>query len=108
MRLATSFFCAFVSWALCAAPDSQPAVSARPCTDPLTHRRKLSSPLVEVTPFVFKDRLYLLDNWQITEIELTSSDDLLTWTKPVVVLSAQRQEPAASGSVDGPLRAGGK
>src|SRR5690606_17239445 len=25
---------------------------------------KLQSPLVEVTPFVFKDKLYLLENWQ--------------------------------------------
>jgi alpha-L-fucosidase len=32
--------------------------------NPLVNRRKLNSPLVEVTPFVFQDRLYLLENWQ--------------------------------------------
>ena len=32
--------------------------------NPLTYLGKLDSPLVEVTPFVFKDRFYLLENWQ--------------------------------------------
>ncbi len=32
--------------------------------NPLVNRRKLGSPLVEVTPFVFHQRLYLLENWQ--------------------------------------------
>ena len=32
--------------------------------NPLVHKGKLNSPLVEVTPFVFNDRLYLLENWQ--------------------------------------------
>jgi len=31
---------------------------------PLVKKGKLDSPLVEVTPFVFEDRLYLLENWQ--------------------------------------------
>jgi alpha-L-fucosidase len=37
---------------------------AEPWVHPLDHRRKLNSPLVECTPFVFNDRLYLLENWQ--------------------------------------------
>ncbi|MBI2924580.1 MAG: alpha-L-fucosidase [Verrucomicrobia bacterium] len=131
-------------------------------THPLTNRRKLNSPLVEVTPFVFKDRLYLLENWQkqwefpgspdgsrfakdevrirdvaadkivstpltghglgmafvwqgrvhvfagnwgtkkkweITEIEMVSSDDLVSWTKPEVVLRAEPQEKFFNVSV---------
>jgi alpha-L-fucosidase len=32
--------------------------------NPLTHKGYLNSPLVEVTPFVFKGRFYRLDNWQ--------------------------------------------
>ena len=36
----------------------------REWVSPLTERRKLGSPLVETTPFVFKKRLYLLENWQ--------------------------------------------
>ena len=123
---------------------------------PLQDRRYLNSPLVEATPFVFKDRLYLLESWQaawdhdgtkpgahfqedsarvrdletnqiittaltncgfahafvwdgrvhvfagdyghdkpwrqITEIVMTSSDDLKNWTKPVVVLRAADNE----------------
>jgi alpha-L-fucosidase len=31
---------------------------------PLQYQGKLNSPLVEVTPFVFNDRFYRLDNWQ--------------------------------------------
>lgn len=31
---------------------------------PLVYKGKLNSPLVEVTPFVFKERLYRLENWQ--------------------------------------------
>ncbi|MBX7256117.1 MAG: hypothetical protein K1Y02_07120 [Candidatus Hydrogenedentes bacterium] len=33
-------------------------------TNPLVYKGKLNSPLVEVTPFVFNERLYLLENWQ--------------------------------------------
>ncbi|MBI3853557.1 MAG: hypothetical protein HY298_25210 [Verrucomicrobia bacterium] len=131
-------------------------------THPLTHKRKLNSPLVEVTPFVFKERLYLLENWQkqwefpgspdgsrfqedevrlrdverdrivstplrghglgmafvwqgrvhvfagnwgqekkwqIAEIEMTSSDDLVNWTKPSVVLRAEPPEKFFNVSV---------
>lgn len=32
--------------------------------NPLVYKGKLDSPLVEVTPFVFQDRFYLLENWQ--------------------------------------------
>ena len=35
-----------------------------PWKSPLVYKGKLNTPLVEVTPFVFKDRLYLLENWQ--------------------------------------------
>ena len=31
---------------------------------PLTKTHRSQNPLVEVTPFVFQDRLYLLENWQ--------------------------------------------
>lgn len=31
---------------------------------PLTNGHKLESPLVEVTPFVFQDKLYLMESWQ--------------------------------------------
>jgi alpha-L-fucosidase len=43
-------------------------ISEPPLSDdwkhPLVGHKKLGSPLVEVTPFVFKERLYLLENWQ--------------------------------------------
>lgn len=42
-----------------------PAPSFAPWTHPLTKRGKLGSPLVEVTPFVFRDQLYRLENWQM-------------------------------------------
>lgn len=32
--------------------------------NPIVYKGKLDSPLVEVTPFVFNDRFYLLENWQ--------------------------------------------
>ena len=129
---------------------------------PLVKATKLDSPLVEVTPFVFKDRLYRLDNWQkqwetpdssdgvrfqedevrirdlqtdrivsiplvghglgmafvwkdrvyvfagdwgrerkwqIDKIEMTSSGDLVNWTKPVVVLQAEATEKFFNVSV---------
>lgn len=122
---------------------------------PLVKKGKLNSPLVEVTPFVFHDRLYLLENWQkqwetpgvpdgqrfqedevrirdvqsdklvsvalvghglgmglvwqgrvyvfggdwgrekkwqIRAIDLTSSSDLVHWSKPTSVLAAQPGE----------------
>lgn len=131
------------------------AVVASEWKHPLQKQGRLGSPLVEVTPFVFNDRLYLLENnqkfwdiggkpgdrfhedevrirdvetgrlvsvalrgcgfgtalvdngrvyvfagdfgkdkpWrQITEIVMTSSDDLVNWTKPVVVLRATEQD----------------
>jgi len=126
-----------------------------PWKSPLVKKGKLNSPLVEVTPFVFKDRLYLLENWQkfwelpnpadghryqedqvrigdveagkivsvalvghglgmalvvkdrvyvfagdwgsdkkwrIKKIDMTWSDDLVHWSKPVAVLEAQPNE----------------
>ncbi|MBI4328154.1 MAG: alpha-L-fucosidase [Chloroflexi bacterium] len=150
-------------WFPADAPDAGAAAGpARAWTHPLINQRKLNSPLVEVTPFVFKDRLYLLENWQkqwefpgspdgshfqedeirirdvaadkivsvalnghglgmalvwsnrvhvfagnwgtkkkweITEIEATSSDDLVNWTKPIVVLRAEPQEKFFNVSV---------
>ncbi|MBP6507772.1 MAG: hypothetical protein KA257_09430 [Opitutaceae bacterium] len=130
-------------------------MSSTPWHHPLTKRGKLDSPLVEVTPFVFRDRLYRLENWQkqwefpgtpdgtacqhdsvrirdmetdrvvatpltghglsvafvwedrvhvfggkwgpdgkwnIEEIILTTSTDLIHWTAPEVVLRAQPNE----------------
>ena len=40
-----------------------PAVAAE-WKHPLKNWAKLESPLVEVTPFVFKDKLYLMESWQ--------------------------------------------
>ncbi len=131
-------------------------------TNPIRYLGKLGSPLVEVTPFVFQDRFYLLENWQkqwehpgspdgdlieqdeirirdmaedrvvstplvghglgmafvhdgrvyvfggdwgtgekwqITQIEMVSSDDLIHWTDPVVVLEAEPQEKFFNVSV---------
>ncbi|MEO2047853.1 MAG: hypothetical protein ABGX16_14935 [Pirellulales bacterium] len=130
--------------------------------NPLEFKGKLDSPLVEVTPFVFQDKFYLLENWQkqwehpgdtdgshftqdeirirdmrtdrivsiplvghglgmalvhddrvyvfagnwgmekkwrITEITMISSDDLVNWTDPVVVLKAEPQEKFFNVSV---------
>ena len=128
--------------------------------NPLVKLGKLNSPLVEVTPFVFQERLYRLENWrrhwesadlslgeyqnqqvrirdvetnQIvstalvghslgvafvwqdrvyvfarewskkkagnTPISMVSSDDLLHWTKPVVVLRAKPGETFFNVSV---------
>lgn len=124
--------------------------------NPIVKQGRLGSPLVETSPFVFKDKLYLLENnqrfwdvegakpgdffhedevrirdlstkkivsvalknhgfgtvlvWQgrvyvfagnygegkpwrrMTEISMTSSADLKTWTKPVTVLKANKNE----------------
>lgn len=128
----------------------------------LIKKGKLDSPLVEVTPFVFKGRFYRLENWQkqwehpgsadgslcqkdevrvrdveadrvvsipligcglgmalvwqdrvyvyagrwgaekkwnMTEIEMTWSEDLAHWSKPVVVLRAEPQEKFFNVSV---------
>ena len=130
--------------------------------NPLRYLGKLNSPLVEITPFVFKDRFYLLENWQkqwefpgstdgsmttqdeirirdvaedrivsipllghglgmalvheghvyvfagnwgtgakwnITEIKMVSSDDLIHWSDPVVVLKAGPREKFFNVSV---------
>lgn len=130
--------------------------------NPLHYKGKLDSPLVEVTPFVFQDKLYRLENWQkqwefpgspegsrmtedevrirdmasgevvsvpftghglgmalvnegtvyvfsgnwgtekkwnITEIEMVSSTDLVHWSTPVVVLRAEPQEKFFNVSV---------
>jgi len=40
------------------------SAAAAKWTPPLINQRRLNSPLVEVTPFVFQDRFYLLENWQ--------------------------------------------
>jgi hypothetical protein len=136
-----------------AAEHSQPQIT--PWVHPLVKKGRLGSPLVEVTPFVFKGRLYRLENWQkqwefpgspegshfeedevrirdmeadrvvsialkghglgeafvwknrvyvfagkwgttkkwnITQIQMTSSDNLSEWTKPALVLTAEPQE----------------
>ncbi|MCC6695373.1 MAG: alpha-L-fucosidase [Candidatus Hydrogenedentes bacterium] len=131
-------------------------------TNPLMLKGKLDSPLVEVTPFVFQDKLYRLENWQkqwefpgsddgsrftedevrirdmetdqivsvpftghglgmafvngdrvhvfagnwgaekkwnITEIEMVSSTDLVQWSAPIVVLRAEPHEKFFNVSV---------
>jgi len=148
-----------VALALLAAIDTAHADEWR---NPIQYLGKLDSPLVEVTPFVFNDRYYLLENWQkqwehpgtpdgglftrdevrirdmatdeivsiplighglgmalvhdgrvyvfagdwgeekkwnITEITMTSSEDLLHWTEPVVVLEAEPHEKYFNVSV---------
>lgn len=136
--------------------------SAQEWENPIHYLGKLGSPLVEVTPFVFDERYYLLENWQkqweipgtpdgdhfqrdeirirdmasdriistplvghglgmafvhdgrvyvfagnwgtekkweITEISMVSSDDLVNWTDPIVVLEAEPQEKFFNVSV---------
>lgn len=136
--------------------------SADDWKNPTQYLGKLDSPLVEVTPFVFQDRYYLLENWQkqwehpgspdgdmiqqdeirirdmatdevismplighglgmafvhedrvyvfggdwgtgkkwnITEITMVSSTDLIHWTDPVVVLKAEPHEKFFNVSV---------
>lgn len=130
--------------------------------NPLEYQGKLDSPLVEVTPFLFKEKFYLLENWQkqwehpgdtdgshftrdevrirdmasnrilsipftghglgmalvhdgrvyvfagdwgtekkwqITSISMVSSDDLVHWSDPVVVLEAKPEEKFFNVSV---------
>ncbi len=52
-------------------------------TNPLVYKGKLDSPLVEVTPFVFNDRLYRLENWQ-KQWEFPGSDDGSLFTQDEV------------------------
>lgn len=129
---------------------------------PLTNWHKLESPLVEVTPFVFNEKLYLMESWQkqwefsyakhqelfeqdevrirdvaadrivsvplvghglamtfvwegrvyvfgsdwgtekkwqVREVSMTSSDDLITWTEPKVVLRSNDDEKFFNVSV---------
>ena len=40
------------------------ATHAENWTHPLQNWAKLESPLVEVTPFVFNEKLYLMESWQ--------------------------------------------
>jgi alpha-L-fucosidase len=49
----------------------------------LVYRGKLDSPLVEVTPFVFNDRLYRLENWQ-KQWEFPGSEDGSLFTQDEV------------------------
>ena len=51
--------------------------------NPLVNSEKLGSPLVEVTPFVFKERLYLLENWQ-KQWEFPDSPDGVRFQKDEV------------------------
>ena len=156
LRHTTSFsFVLIAGFLLCRATFCPAAESA--WKNPLVKQGYLGSPLVEVTPFVFKDRLYLLENhqkfwdipqaehgsrfledevrirdvatgklvsvaikghgfatalvWegrvyvyagdygqnkprrrQITEINMTSSDDLVHWTKPKTVIRSENNE----------------
>ena len=41
-----------------------PASAAEPWANPIVKKGYLNNPLVEVTPLVFKDRLYRLESWQ--------------------------------------------
>jgi alpha-L-fucosidase len=61
LRIVLAAAVAAVCGALRADP---PATVPSPWKSPLVKKGKLGSPLVEVTPFVFKERLYLLENWQ--------------------------------------------
>jgi alpha-L-fucosidase len=162
MRVSTSQYPVIVILLLVALPVFAQDTKSKEWKNPLTHKGYLNSPLVEVTPFVFKGRLYRLDNWQkqwelenpqdgshtaedevrirdmaseriisvplvghglgmalvhedriyvfagdwgegekwnITEISMTSSDDLITWTKPQVVLKAESHEKFFNVSV---------
>jgi alpha-L-fucosidase len=144
------------------APLLSNQVQAGEWQNPLRYLGKLNSPLVEVTPFVFNSRFYLLENWQkqwefpgsedgamttkdevrirdvqedrvvsipfighglgmalvydgrvyvfagdwgmgekwkIDKIQMVSSDDLVNWTDPVVVLEAEPQEKFFNVSV---------
>lgn len=154
-RRLSAFILAILSVTLTAfAADAQP--EAKAWQSPLQKQGYLKSPLVEVTPFVLNDRLYLMESWQafwdtpdalpgvdfeknhvrirdietdevlsttlpnsefatafvwegrvyvfagvndpgqswrqITKVMMTSTDDLKTWTEPVVVLRAEGGE----------------
>ncbi len=136
-------------------PIAHAAEKAATWKHPLVNWTKLDSPLVETTPFVFKDKLYLMESWQVQwetpgvpegssmqhdqvrirdvagdrivstplvghglaftfvwegrvyvfgsnwgtekkwqvkDISVTSSDDLVNWTEPKVVLHANDDE----------------
>jgi alpha-L-fucosidase len=47
------------------APLTHAAETAATWKHPLVNWTKLDSPLVETTPFVFKDKLYLMESWQV-------------------------------------------
>ncbi len=49
---------------LIAALTTLPTLAEESWTHPLVNWCKLESPLVEVTPFVFNDKLYLMESWQ--------------------------------------------
>ncbi len=136
-------------------PIAHAAEKAATWKHPLVNWTKLDSPLVETTPFVFKDKLYLMESWQVQwetpgvpegssmqhdqvrirdvagdrivstplvghglaftfvwegrvyvfgsnwgtekkwlvkDVSVTSSDDLVNWTEPKVVLHANEDE----------------
>ncbi len=136
-------------------PIALAAEKAATWKHPLVNWTKLDSPLVETTPFVFKDKLYLMESWQVQwetpgvpegssmqhdqvrirdvagdriistplvghglaftfvwegrvyvfgsnwgtekkwqvkDVSVTSSDDLVNWTEPKVVLHANNDE----------------
>lgn len=59
----TVMLCGLLGLWLAVSPNGARAADA-PWKNPLVKKGKLNSPLVEVTPFVFKNRFYLLENWQ--------------------------------------------
>jgi alpha-L-fucosidase len=148
-------YIAFVLFAALLSPSAQAVEKAATWKHPLVNWTKLDSPLVETTPFVFKDKLYLMESWQVQwetpgvpdgssmqhdqvrirdvagdrivstplvghglaftfvwegrvyvfgsnwgtekkwqvkDVSVTSSDDLVNWTEPRVILHANEDE----------------
>src|SRR3990172_1852703 len=60
--------------ALAFLPGSKGGTTEDSWKSQLIQQGKLNSPLVEVTPFTFNGRLYLLENWQ-KQWEFTNPED---------------------------------
>ncbi|HPA45484.1 MAG TPA: alpha-L-fucosidase [bacterium] len=65
---------------------------------PLVKKGKLNNPLVEVTPFVFRDRFFLLENWQ-KHWETKGSEDGAGFQKDEVRIRLLNQDNP--GDLDG-------
>ncbi len=71
------------------------ASHAESWSNPLTYQGKIDSPLVEVTPFVFNDRFYRLENWQ-KQWETPESEDGSHFTKDEVRIRDMASERVIS------------